>query len=134
MKKLLIIIIVLLAAVLMTQTLPDKKAHKAAMMEAVKDYVDEEAKNRLGDNILADLSKVFANNSIKAVLGVKLKLHNYYLFNTTSMHIDGKDQLMSVGLLGHVFTFDKEMLRERLEEAEKPDNDDTLNDDDDIDI
>lgn len=134
MKKLLIIIIVLLAAVLMTQTLPDKKAHKAAMMEAVKDYVDEEAKNRLGDNILADLSKVFANNSIKAVLGVKLKLHNYYLFNTTSMHIDGKDQLMSVGLLGHVFTFDKEMLRERLEEAEKPDNDDTLDDDDDIDI
>lgn len=129
MKKLLIIIIVLLAAVLMTQTLPDKKAHKAAMMEAVKDYVDEEAKNRLGDNILADLSKVFANNSIKAVLGVKLKLHNYYLFNTTSMHIDGKDQLMSVGLLGHVFTFDKEMLRERLEEAEKPDNDDTLDDD-----
>lgn len=134
MKKLLTIIIILLVAVLMTQTLPDKKAHKAAMMEAVKDYVDEEAKNRLGDNILADLSKVFANNSIKAVLSVKLKLHNYYLFNTTSMRIDGKDQLMSVGLLGHVFTFDKEMLRERLEEAEKPDNDDTLDDDDDIDI
>lgn len=129
MKKLLTIIIILLVAVLMTQTLPDKKAHKAAMMEAVKDYVDEEAKNRLGDNILADLSKVFANNSIKAVLSVKLKLHNYYLFNTTSMRIDGKDQLMSVGLLGHVFTFDKEMLRERLEEAEKPDNDDTLDDD-----
>ncbi len=134
MKKLLTIIIFLLVAVLMTQTLPDKKAHKAAMMEAVKDYVDEEAQNRLGDNILADLSKVFANNSIKAVLSVKLKLHNYYLFNTTSMRIDGKDQLMSVGLLGHVFTFDKEMLRERLEEAEKPDNDDTLDDDDDIDI
>ena len=126
MKKLLGIIILLLVCILMTQTLPDKKAHKAAMMDAINEYVDEEAENRLGDNIFADISKVLANNTIKALLGTKLRVHNYYLFNTTTMHTNGKDQLMSVGLLGHVFTFDKDMLRERLEEAEKNefDNDD----------
>lgn len=122
MKKIIVIIIVLVVALLMTQTVPDKASHKTAMMEAIKDYVEEEAENRLGDNIFADLSKVLANNSIKVVLNTKLKEHNYYLFNTTSMRLKGKDQLMSVGLLGHVFTFDKEMLRERLKEAEKPDN------------
>lgn len=123
MKKLLTAIILLLCAILMTQTVPDKKAHKTAMMEAIKEYVGEEAENRLGDNILADISKVLANNAIRATISAKLKVHNYYLFNTTSMHMDGKDQLMSVGLLGHVFTFDKKMLRERLNKAtdERPD-------------
>ena len=117
MKKLLVIIILLICAILMTQTVPDKKEHKAAMMKAIKEYVGEEAENRLGDNILADLSKVFANNAIRATLTAKLKVHNYYLFNTTSMRLDGKDQLMSVGMLGHVFTFDKDMLRDRLNKA-----------------
>ncbi len=122
MKKLLSIIIVLLIAVLMVLTTPDKKAHKAAMMEAIQEYVEEEAESRLGKNVLADLSSVLANNSIKALLNYKLKLHDYYLFTTTTMRMDGKDQLMSVGLFRHVFTFDKEMLKERLQKAENSDD------------
>ena len=38
MKKLLAVIIVLLVAVLMTQTVPSKEAHKEAMMKAVEEY------------------------------------------------------------------------------------------------
>ncbi len=117
MKKLFTIIAIVVLGVLMFFTAPDKKTHKKAMMEAIKEYVDQEAEERLGDNILADLSKTLANNSIKAVLNYKLKLHDYYLFNTTTIHMDGKEQLTSVGLLGHVFTFDKEMLEKRLEKA-----------------
>ncbi len=124
MKKLLSIIIVLLIAIVMILTTPDKKAHRAAMMEAIQEYVEEEAESRLGKNILADVSSVLANNSIKALLNYKLKLHDYYLFTTTSMRLDGKDQLMSVGLLGHVFTFDKEMLKEKLQKAENSEDGD----------
>ncbi len=117
MKKFFTIFAIAILGILMVFTTPDKKTHKKAMMEAIKDYVDEEAEERLGDNILADLSKTLANNSIKAVLNYKLRLHDYYLFNTTTIHMDGKDQLTSVGILGHVFTFDKEMLEKRLEKA-----------------
>ncbi len=117
MKKLFPIIAIVAIGVVMFFTTPDKNTHKKAMMEAIKEYVDEEAEERLGKNILADLSKTLANNSIKAVLNYKLKLHEYYLFNTTTIHMDGKEQLTSVGLLGHVFTFDKEMLEKRLEKA-----------------
>ena len=128
MKKLIAIVIVLLIAVLMTQTVPDKKAHKAAMMKAIKEYVDEEAENRgLTGNLLTRFGKDVVNNTIEVVLGGKIKVHNYYLFNTTTMHINGKDQLTSVGVFGHVFTFDKDMLRERLQDADMTqpeDNDD----------
>ena len=43
MKKLMVVVVILLVAVLMTQTVPDKEAHKEAMMKAIKEYVDEEA-------------------------------------------------------------------------------------------
>jgi len=117
MKKLLGVIIVLLVAILMALTVPDKQKHKDAMMEAVNEYVKEEAVERVGDNILAKLGKSVVVKTVETVLNSKLKVDNYYLFNTTHVRLNGKDQMLSVGLFGHVFTFDKEMLRDKLNEA-----------------
>lgn len=119
MKKLLSVVIVLLVAVLMAMTVPDKQAHKEAMMKAVDEYVTEEAQDMLGDNVLSKLGKSVAVKTIELALNSKLEVHNYVLLNTTSVHLKGKDQLLSVGMFGHVFTFDKEMLREKLEESVK---------------
>jgi hypothetical protein len=119
MKKLLSVVIVLLVAVLMAMTVPDKQAHKEAMMKAVDEYVTEEAQDMLGDNVLSKLGKSVAVKTIELALNSKLEVHNYVLLNTTSVHLKGKDQLLSVGMFSHVFTFDKEMLREKLEEAVK---------------
>lgn len=118
MKKLLVCVIVLLVAVLLVLTRPGKAAHKEAMMKAVKEFVDEEAGNRgLGDNVLTDLGKGIVKKTVEAALNSKLKMHDYFIFNTTYVKLKGDEQLLSVGLLGMVFTFDKKMLREKLEEA-----------------
>lgn len=118
MKKLLTLVVILLVAVVMTQTVPEKKAHKEAMMKAIKEYVNEKAEEQgFGNGVLTQIGKAVVNKGIEVALNTKLKMHNYYLWNTTSVRMDGKDQLLSVGLLGHVFTFDKEMLKERLEKA-----------------
>ncbi len=118
MKKLLVVVIVLLVAVLMTQTVPDKAAHKAAMMKAVKEYIDEEAEAKgLGNNVLTRLGKGIVSKTIEIALNSKLDVNNYYLFNTTSVDLGDEEKTLSVGMFGHVFTFDKEMLRDALEES-----------------
>ena len=117
MKKLLVVIIVLLVAILMALTVPDKQKHKDAMMEAVNEYVAEESVDKLGDNILAKLGKSVVVKTVETALNSKLKVNDYYLFNTSHVRLNGKDQMLSVGLFGHVFTFDKEMLRDKLNEA-----------------
>ena len=120
MKKLLIVVIVLLEAVLMTQTVPSKQEHKEAMMKAVEEYVEEEAENRgLSDNMLNKLGKNVVVKTIETALNTKLKVNNYYLLNTTHIRMKGKNQMLSLGVFGHVFTFDKKMLREKLEESLK---------------
>lgn len=118
MKKLLALVAVLLIAVIMTQTVPDKAAHKEAMMKAITEYVDEEVdESALGDNVLGRLSKGVITKTIETALNMKLRVNNYYLWNTTYVRLQGKNQLLSVGVFGHVFTFDKQMLREKLQEA-----------------
>lgn len=123
MKKIIYLVLLVVLVIAMALTVPDKAAHETAMINAVKEYVDEEAQNHgIGDDLLSIMGKKVIVNIADAALSYKLKEHDYYLFNTTSVRLKGKDQLMSVGLLGHVFTFDKEMLREKLEEAfNKPD-------------
>lgn len=86
-------------------------------MKAIKEYVDEEATEKFGDNILTKIGKNVVTKTVELALNSKLKVNNYGLFNTTSVRYDGKDQMLSVGLFGTVITFDKEMLREKLEEA-----------------
>ena len=119
MKKLLCVFIVLLLAVLMIQTRPDKAQHKEAMMKAIEEYVDEEAKERLGDNVLAKLGKDVIVKTAETALNSKLKENNYFLFNTTYVRLQGKDNVLSLGLFGYVFTFNKEMIHEKLDESLK---------------
>ena len=118
MKKLLIIISVLLLAVIMMITTPDKQVHKDAMMSAIRDFVDDEADSLgLGDNVLTDIGKGIVNKTVEKALNSKLEMHDYLLFNTTYVKLKGEEQMLSLGLFGHVITFDKKMLRTKLEEA-----------------
>lgn len=119
MKKFLIVVIVLLVAVLMKLTVPDKQDHKEAMMTAIHEFVEEEAKSRFGDNVLSNLGGNIVAKTVELALNTKLKVHDYIVCNTTYVKLNGKEQLLSLGMFGHVFTFDKEMLREKLEEALK---------------
>jgi chromosome segregation ATPase len=120
MKKLLVVIILLLVALLLVMTRPSKEKHMEAMMKAVKEYVDEEADNHgFGDNVLTRLGKTVVTKAIETALNSKIKFNEYYLFNTTSVHLDDGDQTLSLGIVGQVFTFDKEKLREKLEEASR---------------
>lgn len=119
MKKLLSVLILLMVAILMTLTRPDKERHKDAMLKAIEEYVDEESKDRLGDNVLAKISKGVVMKTAETALNSKLNEHNYFLCNTTSVRLRGKDNTLSLGVFGMVFTFDKEMIRDKLDEALK---------------
>ena len=120
MKKLLFTIIIIGMAILMTQTLPDKKEHKRAMMDAVKELVEERANEKgIADNAITRIGKNLVSKSIEAGLGAKLRMNNYFLFNTTHIKTGGEDKLLSVGVLGQVITFNKDMLRNALEESKQ---------------
>ena len=121
MKKLLSIIIILLIGIIMVLTRPSKEENREAMLKVVKEYVDEETSRAIGINLFGRVGSDILVRTMGVLLDTQLKENNYYFFNTTSVYFKGKEQMLSVGLFGHVFTFDKEMLREKLEPALKGD-------------
>lgn len=124
MKKLLVLVLVVALVVVMALTCPDKRAHKRAMMEAIAEYIDEKSDEKgLGDNVFVEFGKGALRTMASAAIDVKVRLDNYYLFNTTHIHLNGKNQILSLGVLGQVITFDKDMLREALEKGDADEDD-----------
>ena len=120
MKKLLILILIVGVVILMALTKPDKKAHKEAMMKAIAEYVDDKAEDSgLGNNVLTDLGKDLVRSTISLAMDLKLKLDDYFVANATHIRLNGEDKMLSLGLFGKVITFDKEMLRDALENGDK---------------
>ncbi len=120
LKILLSLAIVLMVVIIMAQTAPSKDRHKEAMMEAVKEFVDSESQERgIADNVLTRLGKSVVVKAVETALNSKLKVHDYYVLNTTYIVLKGEEQMLSLGVLGMVFTFDKETLHEKLQEALK---------------
>ena len=120
MKKFLWIGILLLVAVIMYVTAPTEEKHKETMMKAVKEYVDDEAENRgFKDSGITRLGKNVVVQAVKTALNAKLKFDNYYLFNMTHVKLNGQNKTLSLGVLGMVITFDKDMLRENLQETSR---------------
>lgn len=120
MKKLLFLILIVGVVILMALTKPDKKAHKEAMMKAIAEYVDDKAEDSgLGNNVLTDLGKGLVRSTISLAMDLKLKLDDYFVANATHIRLNGEDKMLSLGLFGKVITFDKEMLRDALENGDK---------------
>ena len=120
MKKIIIpilaILVLLVAAVV---TCPDKRAHKEAMMAAINEKIDEELKT--DDEDVQGLS-VFFGSLGSGIAGIvvdnRLVVNNHFLWSTGKIRdFDGNYQTASVGVFGHVFTFDKEDLDKAIEEA-----------------
>ena len=120
MKKLLFLILIVGVVILMALTKPDKRAHKEAMMKAIAEYVDVTAEDSgLGNNVLTDLGKGLVRSTISLAMDLKLKLDDYFVANATHIRLNGEDKMLSLGLFGKVITFDKEMLRDALENGDK---------------
>ena len=89
-------------------------------MKAIAEYVDDEAEDRgFGNNVLTNLGKSVVRSAASLAIDLKLKLDDYFVVNATHIRMDGKDQMLSLGLFGKVITFDKNMLREALEKGDK---------------
>ena len=73
----------------MVLTKPSRKAHKEAMMTAVKEYVAEEVEGKFGKNVLTSIGKGFVTKTVEVALSTKLKEHDYLLLNTTYINLDG---------------------------------------------
>lgn len=121
MKKAFTAIIAVLAivAIAAVVTCPDKQKHKEAIMAVVSEKINEELQT--DDEELLELSAVFGSlgsGIAGKIVDNRLRVKNHFLWSTGEIKdLKGEYQQISVGVFGHIFTFNKEDLDRAIEDA-----------------
>ena len=115
------LIIGALAAVLLfvlILTNPDKEDHKRVIQERISAAV--EGKDGDKDPVSQEfeiLEKMLVREISAPILNTMLEYHNYGIFSTTTVRWSKKDYKSSYGILGHVFTVDKDDITKILDKV-----------------
>lgn len=120
MKKAVIAIIaVLIAGAAAVVTCPDKQAHKDAIMDIVNQKINEEL--HTDDQEYQGLSALFGSlgsGIASRIVDNRLIVKNHFLWSTGEFQdLDGNYNQVSVGVFGHIFTFNKEDLDKAIDNA-----------------
>ena len=121
MKKVLLAILAVLVigAVAAVVTCPDKQKHKEAIMAVVNEKIHEELQTDNED--LLELNAVFGSlgsGIASKIVDNRLKVKNHFLWSTGEIKdLKGEYQQISVGVFGHIFTFNKEDLDKAIDDA-----------------
>ena len=120
MKKALIAIAaVLIVGVAAVMTCPDKQAHKDAIMAVVNEKINEELKTDEADMLgLSALFGSIGTGIASRIVDNRLVVKNHFLWSTGEFqNLDGEYDQISVGVFGHIFTFNKEDLDKAIDNA-----------------
>ncbi|MBQ8866176.1 MAG: DUF4359 domain-containing protein [Bacteroidaceae bacterium] len=106
----LLILVIISATCVMT--CPEKEAHTEALMEVLTDVMEEKMGDEMIENALNLTISSMAIELGKMIIKNNMKVDNYFLFSV------GKagDNVISVGVMNHVFTISKEELLQKIEE------------------
>ncbi len=119
MKKFItaLLIVAGLAAV-MTVTCPDKQQHKDVLQAVVDEIINE---NISGDDTgLGYLAFFLGSKLINITIDSILHVDNYFILSIGRLDLpDGESKKVSLGILGHIFTVDKETALRIIEEEIK---------------
>lgn len=116
----------------MKNTMPSQSQHANAVTNAVERVVDDIFQNRIEiPSESRDLAGYISNNvvpkALEKVRNGKIDITDYWIFNVG--HVtgkDGKENAVSIGILGRVFTFNEDKIREDIEESVTDDMKDFL--------
>lgn len=102
-----LVALVVLAVLVISK--PSRSSHLDAIDRACYDYLSESVDSSIvgGIPVMSDGVKNLAGSFIGEVVEQHFELHDRLLWNVGKFTYGGKEKTVSVGILGHVFTFDK---------------------------
>lgn len=112
MKKFLLftLILVIIAGVCVV-TCPDKEAHSTALKEALNTAITDEISSSESDAGVVVLGSMIGTGLGGLIIDNMLKIDNYFVCSVGTVKYDGEAKVVSIGVLNHVFTPDKENIK-----------------------
>ena len=121
-KKFITIASTVVVALLLAFTCPNKQAHKEALNDVLKSYVDGKLYDNSENNPFAIFGTLFTSKFIDMFLDSKLKVDNYVVFSIGKVNNNEMSKTVSFGILNHVFTLNEKDIDNAIKKAEDKSN------------
>lgn len=109
MKKLIGLAIFIGLIVFLYSSCPEKSDHTEALSDSVSQIISEQVP---GVDVNT-LSSIPGFDGVLQFVGENMvDVDNYFLFSLGKMDLGGKEQVVSFGICGHVFTFNDKIVKE----------------------
>lgn len=109
--------ITLLMLLILVLTNPDRSDHREAVSSVLNEWKNDKI-GGLAGGFVGEVMKMGGDFAITTSVNKMLDVHNYIIFSTGHLDLGiGKPIRVSFGILGHVFTFNKEKLDEQWKTA-----------------
>lgn len=109
--------IVAVLAIILAVTNPKKEDHCRAITNVSRTWMTETVNELGGTGVIGGLVKVGSTQLIRGVVNHVVDVDNYVLFSLGYIDTGAEKSRVSLGIMGHVFTFDKNQIDEKLQEA-----------------
>ena len=110
------VLILAVAFILLIFTCPDSRAHKEKIQSVVTSAVDDMLREQ--DNpLLIVIGTMASTKIVEMAVTDKITVDNYFLFSFGYFYNEGERQLVSIGILNHVFTLSEDQVKTNIREA-----------------
>ncbi len=103
-------------AIILFVTNPKKEDHCREITNVSRAWVNETIDNFGGDNLIGGVVKSASTWLIRSAVDENVQIDNYGLFSIGYIDTGAEKSRVSLGILGNVFTFNKEQLSEKVNE------------------
>lgn len=96
--------------------LPERRGHRQVIKERLNKAVKAEVDEKVGKGF-GSIGSVFTKPVVKSVLKRKFHVDNYVVLSIGRLEMKDSEQIISVGLLNHVFTGSSERFQQEIDKA-----------------
>lgn len=113
MKKLLIFIVIIGAAMLaLMVTTPSRQQHADTIRQVMTGAVNAELRDYQIDGAIGSIASATATSAIDQFLNTSFLVRDHRFYSLGFIDYEGEFVLVSVGILGHVYTLDEDQARQ----------------------
>jgi len=108
-------LIVLVVLATLVFTCPDKEDHRKAIYNVTKLWLDQKVDDKGLGGFMNDIIKMVSGRGADMAIDEYLDVDNYIVCSVGRIELIDKTQRVSFGILGHVFTFDKQDIEDAIQ-------------------
>ncbi|MBR4586656.1 MAG: hypothetical protein IKO29_07955 [Bacteroidales bacterium] len=111
------VLVAICLVVVAALTCPSEKQHKSVLVDRATLLFEDEIEEMKQENEYGLFGSFLNAASLWANISDSISVDDYFVFNVGKFSYGGKQDIVSVGVFGHVFTISRERIRAVLQES-----------------